>query len=187
MYQQPDFYHFSDDSVALAKYCAVMMKQTKNIKVLDLCAGCGVVGIEFSLVHKSIGMLTFLEAEQSFNFFLQKNIMNFIPYIKNHIIISSLVTWNFPQKFDLVISNPPYFLEGEGRNSSDPKRNNCHFMTEELFKCLFVVARNSLSVGGSFYFTGRRDQRIIKNYCDLGIIKEEKSLGKSSIFSLIHN
>ena len=48
-YQQPNEYHFSHDSVFLARkaFEYVQSNYTSYDQVLDLCAGCGVVGLDF--------------------------------------------------------------------------------------------------------------------------------------------
>ncbi|MGL6035003.1 MAG: hypothetical protein ACRC0N_08060, partial [Acinetobacter johnsonii] len=50
-YKQPDEYRFSLDSIHLARFVASQLashSELGSLRVLDLCAGCGVIGIELS-------------------------------------------------------------------------------------------------------------------------------------------
>ena len=63
-YKQPEFYHFSRDSIELAHYAAKYFYNKKNLSVLDLGCGSGVVGIEFCLHHVSVGSIDFIEKQR---------------------------------------------------------------------------------------------------------------------------
>ena len=186
MYSQPSFYKFSEDSILLAKFCAEKFKSKKHISVLDLCSGCGVVGIEFCLEHENVDRVCFVEEQNEFNHHLLENIKKLTFDIKSEIYIKSLQNFDFPQRFDVIICNPPFFIEGTGRSSSDPRKNKCHFFSEEMLDLLLIVAKNSLAKEGEFYFLGRKDQKSIQYYMNHRVISEVKNIGKSSIFS-IHN
>lgn len=185
VYSQPEFYKFSQDSTLLSSFVAENYhKQKDSINVLDLCCGCGVVGIEFVRKFGDINKISFLEVQNEFEPHIFNNIKNYIPETNFEIIINSLCNYSFPRQFDLIISNPPYYLNGSGRESENLKKMKCHFISAEDFFTLIAVAKNCLAPGGKFYFSGISEQAIIKDYLNSGLIKEVQSLGRSSIFIL---
>lgn len=186
-YHQPDFYHFSEDSVLLAKYAAKKLSHRKDLDVLDLCSGCGVVGIEFVSFMQKVNRIDFVELQKEFKDFMLKNIDDFIAGTQTNILTTGVLEVNFPQQYDLVLANPPYYLDGHGRISDHPKKNTCHFMDKQNFEAFMTLAKNSLKADGIFYFTGRKEQELLKQYLHQGLIKEELSLNKSSIFTLVHD
>ncbi|HAU1291084.1 TPA: SAM-dependent methyltransferase, partial [Legionella pneumophila] len=65
-YKQPDEYHFSLDSIHLAKFVAKQLKPYRDLgslRVLDLCAGCGIIGIELSWHLQAIRQIDFIEIQ----------------------------------------------------------------------------------------------------------------------------
>ena len=57
--------------------------------------------------------------------------------------------YNFPEKFDLIISNPPFY-EKEIRSATDSK-NVAHHSENLMLKELLVIIKNNLSMTGSFF------------------------------------
>jgi tRNA1(Val) A37 N6-methylase TrmN6 len=163
-YSQPDFYRFNEDSTLLAKEVAsflVLDSKRHNIKVLDLCAGCGIVGLELidNCDHEII--LDFLELQRDFEGHLRDNIKNFNEFIKSfdHTVYMnsflSLKSIEFRKKYDVIISNPPYFLEGKGRPSPNMKKNICRFFQQRNLDEFVSSALFALKRSGYFFFLGR--------------------------------
>jgi len=76
-YESPDFYAFSADSILLAKTGIADILTTKiSGNVLDLGAGCGVVGIEF---------LNFSPKKQSWNLSCCEMQTDFRPYLLGNL------------------------------------------------------------------------------------------------------
>jgi tRNA1(Val) A37 N6-methylase TrmN6 len=122
-YNQPDFYHFSEDSTFLANIAARDIK--KHDRVLDLCAGCGVVGIEFWKQRPSTSHLTFLEKQIEFKESLELNIQH-VKDIEVSCIYESFSNVVIREKFDLIMCNPPYFAIEASRASGNMNKNTCH-------------------------------------------------------------
>lgn len=78
-YKQPDEYHFSLDSIHLAKFVAKQLKPYRDLgslRVLDLCAGCGVIGIELSWHLQAIRQIDFIEIQDIYTEYFYQNISN---------------------------------------------------------------------------------------------------------------
>ena len=65
-YAQPGEYHFSMDSIHLAESVAKHLQSREDLaslRVLDLCAGCGVIGIELSWYLPLLKKIDFVEIQ----------------------------------------------------------------------------------------------------------------------------
>lgn len=157
-YSQPEFYHFSEDSIELAK----TLVSGKSLKVLDLCCGCGVVGLEFSRINKGkISQLDFLELQLEFSNHLETNIKNFLPqYIESSSYFKNLKEFELDKKWDVILCNPPYFKKGHGRPSSDPKKQICRTQETFEFQDLELFFKRFLNRNGKAYIVIRDESDI---------------------------
>lgn len=127
-YSQPAFYKFNQDSILLSEFASNFFRKHNNLRVVDLFAGSGIVGIEFSL-KKKIDSIDFVEKEESFLEHLKVNIETF-NVIKASIYICDVKKILHHDKYDLVLMNPPYYIWERSRKSSDNKRSKCKFIKE---------------------------------------------------------
>lgn len=121
-YIQPDFYHFSQDSIFLARLVVSDGVDLAAKNLLDLCAGCGVVGLEVTKQLKTIEELCSVEYQEVYIPYIKKNIEMFSPGVKSEIISSSLGELKLKKKYDCIVTNPPYFKAGSGRVSPLPEK-----------------------------------------------------------------
>lgn len=161
-YFQPDEYHYSLDSVLLAHKVALFYEahpQIDQLKILDLCAGCGVVGLEFYCHLKKTAHIDFVEIQETYKPFFEKNLQlinpdatdfNFLLMNYNQMQISS-----FENKYDLIISNPPYFFKGEGILSPSEFKNRCRFFMDSNLEELINAILFSLVPNGHAYLLAR--------------------------------
>ncbi|OUR96326.1 hypothetical protein A9Q84_08195 [Halobacteriovorax marinus] len=179
-YSQPDFYRFTSDSVELARFVNQFIGGRKVESVLDLCCGCGVVGIEFESLNKNIEKLTFLELQVDFREHILENTKNLDCDFE--IEICDFQSYKSAQQYDLILSNPPYFELGSGRIGPDKKRNLCrHFeigIKEKLIKKVFEL----LNDGGQAFVVDRDD------LCKLDSrIEKVGELNKANLFRFFLN
>jgi len=142
-YSQPDFYHFSEDSILLVKESVSFFKTKGKFKnVLDLCAGCGVIGIELSLSIK-IDSLDFIELQEDFLVHLKQNLLN--SNIRNTNIYNlDFLNCNLNKKYDLILMNPPYFDSEANRLGPNPNKNKCRLITRSKAQKIITKIEESL-------------------------------------------
>jgi tRNA1(Val) A37 N6-methylase TrmN6 len=158
-YKQPDEYHFSLHSIHLAEFVAEHLKShtdLASLRVLDLCAGCGVIGIELSWYLRELRQFDFVEIQDIYTDYFHKNvIMVNRPelQLRWHLLnYDELLGANWENKFDLIVSNPPYFQSGHGILSPSTFKNRCRFYLDSSFKNYILALTNTLACGGRAYF-----------------------------------
>lgn len=164
-YFQPDFYRFSEDSIQLVKFVANQNNfQTK--RVLDLCSGCGVVGIEFAKIYKgSIGQIDFCEYQPDFFYYLKKNIDIFLgDNVKGTIHQCSYTNMDAGQ-YDLIVCNPPYFRSCENKLSQkSEQKNRCRFFVDSHPVELIESIHRLLAAKGCAYLLFRLDDKSVNSW-----------------------
>lgn len=84
----------------------------KYHNILDLCCGSGFIGIA---LKKAFPSLNILQSDIS-NAAIKQTLINLkINNLKNNVIKSNMFH-NIYQKFDVIISNPPYLLKNDKKN-----------------------------------------------------------------------
>jgi tRNA1(Val) A37 N6-methylase TrmN6 len=169
-YSQPVEYRFSQDSVFLARRVFELCTpiQVPHLRVLDLCAGCGIIGLEFIFhCQKEFGLapqaVDFLEIQEVYQPHFEINLerlsmglsliapkleTTFRFINKNY---DCLKTENYSEKYNLILCNPPYFFANQGLLSPSEFKNRCRFFIDSDFKNLLMGIAKSLTSGGQAY------------------------------------
>lgn len=161
-YHQPKEYRFSLDSVFLAQKVAAFIeeaipaRQRPVLRILDLCAGCGVIGMELAFHLPDIKTIDFVEVQEVYRPYFQQNIalLNRLPedfrfILKNYAQLAG--EDEFAQQYDLVVCNPPYFFIGEGLLSPSEFKNRCRFFIDSDFEQLIFALYYSLKKEGNAF------------------------------------
>lgn len=158
-YQQPDEYHFSLDSIQLADFVANELKSHSDLnsmRVLDLCAGCGVIGIQLSWHLRALKQIDFVEVQEIYSNYFHQNVaivnrseLELHWHLLNY---DALLDVSWKNKYDLIISNPPYFLPEHGMLSPSKFKNHCRFFLDSSFENFILAMMNSLASRGKAYF-----------------------------------
>lgn len=147
-YSQPKEYRFSLDSVYLAKIVALSLKKTsqtsealRKMRVLDLCAGCGVIGLELNYHQPDLEQIDFIDVQDVYQSHFLKNVEqvknvkeNFRYLVKNYS--DCLRDQNFENQYDIIVCNPPYFFKEEGLLSPSDFKNRCRFFLDSDYQTL---------------------------------------------------
>lgn len=166
-YSQPDFYRFNSDSIALIDW--ICGKKTSCRKVLDLGAGCGIIGIE--LAQKiEMNKLTLVELQTDYEEHLKRNIQLYLPQrIEVEILWTAFGDLNLTGPYDLIVCNPPYYLPGHGQKSKDERRMIARAFIRDSWWHLIQIVDRYLSEEGEAIFVLKNERIIIEN-----ILKELK-------------
>lgn len=167
-YSQPEAYRFSHDSVFLARQVFELYGQHSNekalssLRCLDLCAGCGIVGLDFIFHCKKTWNVTphqfdFVEVQEIYRAHFFENLRRLGPVDselrfvnRNYAELSSLELVS-SSHYDLILCNPPYFRLGQGRLSPSEFKNRCRFFMDADFETLMKAIANSLTPQGNAF------------------------------------
>jgi tRNA1Val (adenine37-N6)-methyltransferase len=173
-YFQPPFYRFTTDSIWLADTAAQKFKSSKQkIKVLDICSGSGVIGLEILQKRQDVEALDFIEIQADFIPYFEKNRELFAKETKVNFHHKDIRDFETDKKFDLIVCNPPYFLKGSGLIPDDARREICRFADANFEEILLNKARHLLTNEGQFYFLSQ------SNHENLELVSRR---GRTSIF-----
>ena len=161
-YHQPDGYRFSLDSVFLAQRVSAFLSSQyapdaiSGLKTMDLCAGCGVIGMELFFHQKTIKTIDFVEVQSLYEEYFARNVKMIGAKdrdFKLHLMNYSELTHNvsFHEQYDLVLSNPPYFFPGEGLLSPNDFKNRCRFFIDSDFEQLCSAIHYVLKPEGNAF------------------------------------
>ena len=173
-YSQPKDYRFSLDSVLLAQRVAQRLKCDPNLDkmhILDLCSGCGVVGLELNFHLRALKKIDFLEVQEVYRSHFDKNAQQaFMPDSEFNFLNMNYTELNsseYCEKYDVIVSNPPYFFQGEGLLSPDNDfKNRCRFFIDSDFYNLIKAIIFVLKPSGRAFLLARPGTHHGRNLID---------------------
>lgn len=168
-YVQPKEYRFSHDSVFFARkiFEFYAEKNISEFSVLDLCSGCGIIGLDFlfHLKHSTANLpkrMDFLEVQDIYQKYFEENVKRLGDVTtqlswqnKNY---DTLIGSPYQEKYDLIFCNPPYFFPTQGKLSPSDFKNRCRFFIDSTFLILVQAIVEVLSPQGSAYILLRSQQ-----------------------------
>lgn len=147
---QPAGYRFSKDSLLLAGFPAT----GKARRVLDIGAGCGVVGLAFLLAHpECAASLTALDISPDMVAASQENAARLgfadrFSAVQADVVNSPKMSGLKSGSFDLCLLNPPYRAPGTGRRSPHPARTAAREETTATLADFLAAASRLLAPRG---------------------------------------
>lgn len=162
-YSQPEAYRFSHDSVFLARqvFERVAARVRPDWRVLDLCAGCGVVGLDFLFHCREADLaqparVDFLEVQDEvYRPHFIENVQRFGEAHSYLNFVAGTFTEPPPSTYDLILCNPPYFNRGSGKLSPSEFKNRCRFFMDGDKPELISFVRQALKPEGRAYILMR--------------------------------
>lgn len=160
-YSQPDDYHFCLDSVLLPKLVADLTRErlASSATVLDLGAGCGVLGLEFLYYRPDIRRVDFIEKQDFFAAYFIENLRRFRENqhsgVQCDFRVEDLKALSAGAEsggnYDLILCNPPYYFEDEGATPPKGEKAQCHFFLTAQPEDFVRVIATGLRTGGEAY------------------------------------
>jgi tRNA1(Val) A37 N6-methylase TrmN6 len=141
-----------------------------NTQILDLCAGCGIVGMDLAfhlLKEKSFkGEIDFLEVQEIYQSHFEKNKTTLENNFAGQKVNLNWIQKNYAEinnfkKYDLIVSNPPYFVVGQGKLSPNEFKNRCRFFVDSDWQTMVQFIKASLMPEGVAYFLVREDLKQV--------------------------
>ena len=142
----------------------VKMSNKNNLKILDLCTGSGIIGITLrkELEFKSIEVVASDISEEALKVAKENAIMN-----KAEVkFIQSDIFENINEKFDIIVSNPPYIAYNDKITMEDNVLNydpHLALFAEEdgmyFYREIIENAKEYLEEDGLVFFEIGYDQR----------------------------
>ena len=149
LYQDNTLYKFTSDSIKLAKFCNI--KHTDNM--LDMCAGCGVVGL-YAYSICNCNSITFNEIQPAMCELIRKNIALNELQSKSKVICKDLAKMDasdFEKPLDVIVCNPPYFKLNQKIKKDDSVAMCRHEINTNL-STIISTASKLIKEKGRFYF-----------------------------------
>ena len=190
IYQTKDGHSITSDSAFLVKTITDQISQ-ENINLLELGSGNGIISIMLSHYHPKWKIL---------GIEIQKHLIELsrdnagLSETSPTFTETDLRDFTSSQKFDLIVSNPPYFPKEDGRISPIQERAiSRHEITCDMMDILECVKRNLINEGSAFILYPQNRWDDIDNYAkkvDLKtrekfILNSEKNR-KKVIVELVH-
>ncbi len=202
-YQQPAEYAFCQDSVlaplAIANDLEAYWQATgaadfSNYRALDVCAGCGVMGLELTHALPQLEQFDFLEIQSAFREPFAAN-AQMVQASRSAAFVSrwleqsyaSLQSGELRNRYDLIVCNPPYFDLGEGTLPPNPVKQRARFFVDDTFESLLKSLRAALKPEGRAYVlmkSGKKHgrdaftlARSLLSDCEIQIVADIRGTG----------
>ena len=186
-YSQPEEYHFSIDSIEMPWEVAQYLKEKnlspqelEQMRVLDLCAGVGVLVFELNFHNPHLKKIDFVEVQDVYKSHFEKNqklvLCENSEFKFLNINYEKLCLPEFEKRYQLILCNPPYFFPDQGKMSDSDFKNRCRFFIDSTFEKLIEVIDFCLAMDGEAFM-------LIRDQNDHGrdILRELRQLTQSRL------
>ncbi|MDR1976601.1 MAG: methyltransferase [Campylobacteraceae bacterium] len=185
-YQYKDGYRYTSDVMFLYDFARVFRPKGS---MLDVGCGCGILGLLLKRDFPSID-LTLIDIQEEHLFLADKN--RNANGLEAELIAGDFANYEFNQKFDYIVSNPPFYHEFT-KKSEDKRLLMSRYADFLPLKSLFVAVGKNLKPKGSFIFC--YDARQLEDIfiackeaklrvCDICFVHPKE--GREALLVLIH-
>ena len=158
IFQAPEEFCYGVDAVLLADFAAQAARKRKNCRIMDLGTGTGIIPLILS--HKTEApYIAGLEVQENSYALAQKNIAH--NQLEGRIHVFHGDVSEFPERetmadsFDVVTTNPPYFIGGGGLESHNTAKAIARHETTGDLEAFVSLAAKLLKDRGDFYMVHR--------------------------------
>lgn len=163
IFQEPEEFCYGVDAVLLADFAAQAANKKKHCRIMDLGTGTGIIPLILS--HKTkADYIGCLEVQDHSFELVEKNVAH--NHLENRIYPFHGDVSHFDQEealagtFDVVTTNPPYFIGGGGLSNSNPAKAIARRETTGTLDDFLRLAAKLLRDRGDFYMVHRPDRLI---------------------------
>ena len=155
-------------------------EELKIKNCLDIGAGTGLLSLMLAQKNPVVEIIG-VEIDEDAKKQAQENINSSPWKDRIDILAGDVKDHNFPVKFDLIISNPPFY-EKEIRSATDSK-NVAHHSKNLTLKELLAIIKENLSLTGSFFLLlpYKRNEEIKKLFRDQQLHVSKMILVRQSV------
>lgn len=168
-------------------------KDREDLKVLDLCTGSGCIAIALAR-NLPFSDVTALDFSKDALEVAKENAIKL--KAKVNLIEADIFKWHPAQKYDIIVSNPPYVMDKEAlameKNVLDYEPHEALFVRDEkplvFYERIADLAKDRLEEGGRLYFeinpltaAELKELMMEKGFSDVELIKD--SSGKDRFLS----
>lgn len=186
----------TEELIDLVKYY-IKKNSEKNISICDIGAGCGNIAITLKKLFENAD-ITAIEISEKAMQVIKKNCENILQNKNSiNIINADALSFTPKNKFDIIVSNPPYVA----LKDKDNLQRDLYFEPENalysgydglyFYKNFFVVMDKYLKIGGAFFFEiGFNQSKELINICESFNIKNveiKKDLSGKDRFLICYN
>jgi tRNA1Val (adenine37-N6)-methyltransferase len=150
LYQLKDGYCYNSDTHVLFYFIKESLKKYKNVSgnLLDIGSGSGILGLMVARDYEKLSLHQ-SEIQEEFQYLSSKN--SEVNSIESNIYRGDFRDLSYENKFDIVVSNPPFYHSAviKSENSSKKIARYCDSLPLEDF---IKGVSNVLSNKGKFFF-----------------------------------
>lgn len=163
VFQAPEEFCYGVDAVLLADFAAQAARKKKNCRIMDLGTGTGIVPLILS--HKTEAQyIAGLEVQSNSYELAQKNITHNRLEHRVHVFHGDVSSFSerelLAETFDVVTTNPPYFIGGGGLSSKNQAKSIARHETTGSLEDFVSLASSLLKDRGDFYMVHRPSRLV---------------------------
>ena len=144
LYQKKDGYRYNSDTLAL--YDFILGCNPKK-KVLDVGSGSGILGL---LLKRDCNIdLTSIDIQKTNQLLTCKSAKRNSLHVE--VLCGDFLKYDFKQKFDFIVSNPPFYHEGSQRSDNESLKIS-RYSSSLPFENFSKKVSSIISPRGSFVF-----------------------------------
>lgn len=125
------------------------------LSVLDVGTGTGILALMLAQKSSAETKIHAIEIDQNAAIQAKKNVANSKWAGNIHVFHEDLMNFEAKEGYDLIVSNPPYFVPPQGHTNAYHSQSDTRFLARQAASLtpdeFFTFSANNLSIKGSVY------------------------------------